>query len=228
MIELLLQVDVFAAAAVLVDGLLSDFPLHYLSCNENEEKYLDSSIAETDNTTTATMPTTITSFRKDLRSVSGGVEPKKNATKVSTVATTTTTATAATTKSRKVRKIRSQSRRSFPTQQIRRKGKGGSRENEVKQKSNIANAIVEDKYLAEKARDCLVSTLESMVKLNFSEGIRSIHWGGATLIMRAYALLVYRAGIGAGSSPGSGSKFVERAMRAIHALVAVVVTQQNQ
>jgi len=46
--------------------------------------------------------------------------------------------------------------------------------------------------------------------------------------MRAYALLVYRAGIGAGSSPGSGSKFVERAMRAIHALVAVVVTQQNQ
>eukprot|EP00978_Attheya_sp_CCMP212_P002682 scaffold5493_cov52-Attheya_sp.AAC.2 len=80
---------------------------------------------------------------------------------------------------------------------------------------NLSNILVQDKVLATDVRTFILTSIQSLVKV---EDTAPMQWGYATLLIRAYTLILYRVGIGAGSSLGSGTRFVEDSMTAIGAL----------
>ena len=88
--------------------------------------------------------------------------------------------------------------------------------------SQLFQALVETKSLAENARRCISRSIIFLLDSNehgaHDENNQKISLGEASLLIQAYSLLVYRVGIGAGSSAGSGSKFVEDTMNSIRNL----------
>jgi len=83
--------------------------------------------------------------------------------------------------------------------------------------SKLCKELTGDKALAENVR-CFISRRISL-SLKNKQTTGSISMGEGALFIQAYALLVHSIGIGAGSSSGSGSKFVEDTMTAIGKLL---------
>ncbi|KAL7540740.1 hypothetical protein ACHAXR_010344 [Thalassiosira sp. AJA248-18] len=82
--------------------------------------------------------------------------------------------------------------------------------------SRLFKELVEDKSLAENVRHFISQRIILLLKTK--KGMEGTRFGEASLLIQAYALVVHSLGIGAGSSAGSGSKFVEDTMMAIRQL----------
>mmetsp|Transcript_11755 Transcript_11755/g.23398 ORF Transcript_11755/g.23398 Transcript_11755/m.23398 type:complete len:1347 (+) Transcript_11755:48-4088(+) len=83
---------------------------------------------------------------------------------------------------------------------------------QVQHKSELCKLLIEDRSLSEDARQCISRCLYDLTD---GKDIKDISMGEASLLIQAYALLILQVGIGAGSTGGSGSKFVEDTMSSI-------------
>jgi len=84
---------------------------------------------------------------------------------------------------------------------------------QMEKKTCLADALLADKNFSDKIRKFILLRM-----IDLGNGTHEA-WGESLILIQASALFIYHVGIGAGSSIGSGSMFVEESMKAISALV---------
>ncbi len=115
------------------------------------------------------------------------------------------------------------SERHFKRKRIRRSNVSSTSEMFIqssnKKMSMLSKLLLTDKNLASSARKCILSCLESFIEKEKLSTNQNISWGEASLYLQTFSILIYHTGIGAGSSYGSGSAFVESSMNAVASIV---------
>ena len=93
----------------------------------------------------------------------------------------------------------------------------------VDNQSWLIPVITNDYKLAIVVRKCIMEHLTSAVHLDGSAEFESVPWGKLTLYLKTYCLLLAYAGLGAGSSAGSGSRLVEESMSCVTEYVRILL-----